>query len=90
MPEALKELREVGDGRVAEDAPLAALAAGQPLGEVGHQLGEFTDKGLLGQLHGLLKAAGHALLLLLVDVGGDAQQVAGRLDGRAFTVYSGV
>ena len=59
-------LGQVGDRRIAEDFALT-LACAQPFGQMLDQLGEFGDKRLLGQAHGLLEAGRHACLLLLVD-----------------------
>ena len=78
LPEPLEELGQVLHGRVAEDFRLAILLARQPLGQVGHQLGQFGGERLLGQPDRLVETALHPLAFLFVELRVELLKVVGR------------
>ena len=80
--EAVEELHEVVDCRVAEDLAVLAVGATQALSEMRHQLGQLPDERLLGHLHRFLEAAGNTGTFLLVQARAQFEKVVRRLDAR--------
>ena len=69
LSKSLKELRQVRQGRIAEDLGPPVGCPRQPFGQMRHKLRQFTGKGLFGESDRLIKAGGDACLLLLKESG---------------------
>ena len=82
VAEPLKEGGQVLHGAVPKDFGFSVTAAGQPFAEMRHQVGQFLDKCLFGQLHRFIEPRLHAAALLLVQFRRKLLQVARGFDGR--------
>ena len=76
----LEELRQILDGRIAEDFGFAVCLASQPFSQMGNQTLQFFDERGLGKLNGFVKSTGNPFAFLAIDFGVQLSQVVRRFD----------